>query len=219
MKPEHNRHRAIQESRYLRLAAIATDACVPRKKRGRIVVCLVRLRCRRCRKRFEICRSCFRNHAYCGKQCSGAARRQAKQDWQHDHRQTEAGREEHREQEKERRCQRRIERLDRVGRHTSPAGHDCRKMASNLSPTGKDAGDKAYNTELQTADEDAPKAIQDEPEQALGDRGPLQTGGSHRCAFCGRAGHFVARFPRRPTGRSHGARRLPLGATRLPATV
>ncbi len=219
MKPERSRHRAIQEFRYLRLAAIATDACAPRTKRGRIVVCLIRLRCRCCQKRFEICRSCYRNHVYCGEQCSWASRRRAKQDWQRNHRQTEAGRKDHQEQEKQRRHRRRIERLDRVGRHTSPAGQDCRKMDSYLSKTGKDAGNKADHAALETAGEDAPKAIQGDPERALGDHGPLQTGGSHRCAFCGRAGYLVARFPRRPTGRSHGARRLPPGATRLPSTV
>ncbi len=176
------------------------------KGRGRIMVCVIELGCPRCGKRFRICRSCYRKHVYCGKECSRASRREGKQVWQHEHRQTDAGRDDHRDQERERRRRRRDERAARVGRHTSPAGEQCCNMTPDSAPTRRDAGCSAPDAERQGANEDAHRAVPDETQQALGDHGSVEASHQHRCAFCGRAGYLVACFGRRPTGRAHGVR-------------
>jgi len=149
-----------------------------------------------------ICRSCYRNHVYCSKECSAAARREGKQDSQHRRRQTEAGRKEHRDQERERRRQK------SVGRHTSPAFEDVRTMAPKQTSPGKDTGFDADQAQEQNAEPTADSAVGHISAPLYAVAGQQEAGQVCRCAFCGRLGVVVERFERRPTGRSRSPGRL-----------
>ncbi len=170
--------------------------------RGVILICLIVFQCPRCGAWVAMCRSCYRNHVYCSKECSAAARHEGKQDWQHRHRQTEAGRKDHREQERARRLQK------SVGRHTSPACEDVCTMAPKPTPSGKETGFDADQAEVQTAEPAIDRAVEDYGEPFFTVAGSLEAGQVHRCAFCGRTGVIVERFERRPTGRTRSPVRL-----------
>ena len=54
-------------------------ACVePAPNSGTSELALLRITCQQCRQPFYVCRSCFRNHKYCGMECRAAGRKTKK---------------------------------------------------------------------------------------------------------------------------------------------
>jgi len=95
-----------------------------------MLICLIRLDCQRCDRSFVLCRFCFRNHVYCCKACSAAARRESKQGWQRAYRQTPQGRKAHCIQENRRRQRHQAEQLN-IGRtEESPASQTTAQIES-----------------------------------------------------------------------------------------
>jgi hypothetical protein len=75
---------------------------------------LISIICNFCNKNFNICRSCFRGHAYCGDQCRTCARRKSHRESQKIYRSTEKGKKNHRESERERRKKQKIKKIQKT---------------------------------------------------------------------------------------------------------
>jgi hypothetical protein len=161
---------------------------------------LIVFKCRRCGVWLAICRSCYRNHRYCSKACSAAARREGKQAWHRQHRLSEEGRKDHRDQERARRLREKAQR-ESMGRQTSPASEDMVMMAQNATPPGQETGCEADHAEEPLTKSDADSADSASSALFFPSLEALQAASVHRCAFCGRPGVLVAGFERRPTGR------------------
>jgi len=85
-------------------------AAVAEHRIGRLAVCP------RCGTPFGVCRACDRGHVYCGRACSGLARRDSRRRARRRHRQSPEGRLDHRDRERARRRRRRE--AARVGDHS-----------------------------------------------------------------------------------------------------
>jgi nitrite reductase/ring-hydroxylating ferredoxin subunit len=170
------------------------------------VVCVIRIRCRRCGRRFEICRRCYRGHVHCSKKCSAGTRRRSIRAAQRKYRRQPEIIRAHREQERERRRRQRQACVARVGDQGSPAvkvGTDWEEKWAR----GEGGGAKKSNETGGEVVAIATQATHREVAETVADilvgtraAGPAVCP-AHRCAFCGRAGHVVKCFPRRETGR------------------
>ena len=176
-------------------------------ERGGIVVCLIRIRCRRCGRRFEICRSCYRGHVHCSRKCSAASRYQSIRAARRKYRQQPEIMREHRERERRRR-----EALGRVGDQGSPAGKggaeweekpgrvECAEARVSEGNGAEPVVIAKQNAHQEVADMVAGNFVGTVVAASV-------VGPPHLCAFCGRAGYVVARFLRRGTGRRPAVRR------------
>lgn len=186
--PDHPR------GRYLRSYPVV-HGCLRREGNAPmgILAPLVMLCCGRCGQYFSICRSCYRGHVYCGKECSETARLLSVKAAKRKRRQSEEGRLDHRDRERERRRRRReAEREARVGDHTSNGPAPTRTMlpfctlavheAAEVNSEGTSVESNKINAEPQPAATHGPI--------------PLPQKAKHRCAICGRRGYLVESFPK-----------------------
>ena len=80
---------------------------------GGLVMLLVRIICRFCRRIFYLCRRCYRGHAYCGDFCRIEGRLQKRRQAQRRYRQTLKGKKKHREDENRRRQKLRRQKVEK----------------------------------------------------------------------------------------------------------
>jgi len=151
------------------------------KERGTNVVALIRFKCKRSKRKFSRCRSCYRGHVYCGEECSGLARCRSLRAARRTYRKKEEVRRAHRDRERERRRGVRTAREAFVGDQGSPAEKPVADCASQLA--GEDG--EAQKTVCEPVERSATSPSEHVP----------------RGVPCGRVGYQVAQFPRRPTGR------------------
>lgn len=173
-----------------------------------ILVPLVLLWCRRCGQHFAICRSCYRGHVYCSKECSKAARRDSIRAAQREYRRSDEARLDHLEHERERRRWLRAERLARVGDHTSHGPAPTGTMLPFPSPAVHEAMEvNSEDTSVGVTERNEVKA--ELPPAAT--HGPmlLPRKAKHRCAICGRQGYLVETFPEK-LSHQHSPRRNPV---------
>lgn len=135
--------------------------------------------CKWCKRFFFICRSCYKNHAYCSDQCQLAGYRRNVNKAQRKYRESDEGKKWHRDWVKQRRLNKAIGKNKKSVdyKSTRQRGKSCK--ISSLIPENGANGATGMNG----------YAIPDEPLLVLGKTG--------RCHICGCLGKIVEKFPRR----------------------